>query len=262
MGLLDKLERRAGRFALPNVTLIIIIGQVICYALLMSEAVDLRSITLVAEKVLQGQLWRLLTFIIIAPVENPVFAFFAWYLFYLMGTALEHQWGVFRYNVFLLIAYIATVAVSFITPTEDLTNGFIGGSVFLAFAFLYPEFQVYLFFLLPVKVKWLALITWIFYFLSFAFGSWTIRLTVLASVSNFLLFFGRDIVVRMKSARRRMAVRARQAVEENKPFHRCTVCRSTDQSHPDMEFRYCGACKPVRCYCMDHIANHEHIVKS
>jgi hypothetical protein len=261
MSLLDKIEKKLGRFSLPNLTLYIIAGQVIFYFLWATKRIDLEIILLIAGRVLEGQVWRLFTFPFVPPEWNPIFAFFAWYLFYLMGTALENQWGAFRYNIFLLIAYLATVGVSFITPDMPMTNAYIGGSVFLAFAFLYPDFTVYLFFLLPVKVKWLALVTWVFYFLGFVLGGWTTRLTILASVANYLLFFGRDIVLKLKSGRRRMSLQAQRMVQENKPFHRCTVCGKTDKSHPDAEFRYCGQCKPVRCYCKDHISDHEHIVK-
>jgi hypothetical protein len=262
MNLLDKLEKRIGRFALTNVTLYIIAGQVIFYVLWLTNRFDLQIILLIADRVLKGEIWRLFTFAFVPPEWNVVFAFFAWYLFYLMGMALENHWGAFRYNIFLLIGYLATVGVSFLTPDMPLTNAFIGGSVFLAFAFLYPDFAVYLFFILPVKVKWLALVTWIFYFFSFVFGGWTTRLTILASVANFLLFFGRDIVAKIKAGRRRMAVQAQRLAQQNKPFHQCAVCGKTDRSHPNMEFRYCGQCKPTRCYCKDHIFNHEHIVKT
>lgn len=247
---------------MPNVTLYIIAGQIIFYLFLVTKKLDSEVILLIAGRVLEGQVWRLFTFALVPPEWNPIFAFFAWYLFYLMGSALEHQWGAFRYNIFLLIAYLATVGVSFITPDMPMTNAYIGGSVFLAFAFLYPDFTIYLFFLLPVKVKWLALVTWIFYFISFVFGGWTTRLTVLASAANFLLFFGRDIILKLKSGRRRMTLQAQRLVQENKPFHRCTICGKTDKSHPDAEFRYCGQCRPTVCYCKDHILDHEHIIKT
>ncbi len=261
MSLLDKIEKKLGRFSVPHLTLYIIIGQALFYILWITKRINLDVIFLIAGRVLDGQVWRLFTFPFVPPEWNAVFAFFAWYLFFLMGTALENQWGAFRYNIFLLIAYLTTVGVSFITPEMPMTNAYIGGSVFLAFVFLYPDFTVYLFFLLPVKVKWLALVTWIGYFIGFVLGGWATRLTILASVANFLLFFGRDIILRIKSARRRMGLQAQQLVRDNKPFHRCTVCGKTDKSHPDAEFRYCGQCKPTRCYCKDHVCDHEHIIK-
>jgi hypothetical protein len=175
---------------------------------------------------------------------------------------LENHWGTFRYNIFLLIGYAATIGVSFITPDFPLTNEFMSGSVFLAFAFLYPDFILYLFFILPVKVKWLALATWIFYFLGFVFGGWTTRFTILASVANFLLFFGRDIIVKIKSGRRRMTTQAQRWAAQNKPLHCCTVCGKTDRSDIKAEFRYCSQCRPVQGYCMDHISDHKHIIKT
>ena len=114
------------------------------------------NIALVPTKVLHGEVWRLVTFLCEPPTNNLVFAFFFWYLFFLMGTALESTWGVFRYNVYLLVGWAATVAVSFIQPEAPASAGFLQGSVFLAFAYLYPNFQLLLFFILPVKVKWLA----------------------------------------------------------------------------------------------------------
>jgi hypothetical protein len=262
MSLLDKIEKKLGRFSLPNLTLYIIAGQIIFYFLLATRRLDFESISLIAERVLAGEVWRLFTFAFFPPQWNPVFVFFAWYLFYLMGTALENQWGAFRYNIFLLIAYLATVGVSFITPDMAMTNEYIGGSVFLAFAFLYPDFVLYLFFILPIKIKWLALVTWVFYFLAFVLGGWATRVTILASIANFLLFFGRELILKIKSAKRRMALQARRVVQENKPFHRCTVCGKTDKSHPDEEFRYCAECKPTACYCKDHIGEHNHISKT
>jgi hypothetical protein len=177
-----------------------------------------------------------------------------------MGTALEGHWGAFRYNVFLLVGYLVTVAVSCITPFYPATNLFIGGSVFLAFAFLYPDFTLYIFFIIPVKIKWLALLTWIGYAYEILVGSWSTRLLVLASISNFLLFFGKDILWRIKTGNRSMVAQARQFTGKKKPFHRCTVCGITDLSHPQMEFRYCSDCGGLG-YCKDHIFNHEHVKK-
>jgi hypothetical protein len=260
MNLLDTLERKFRRYAIPNLTLSLIIGQVIFFVFHMTGKFLLERVVLVPELVLMGEWWRLLTFLFIPPLTNPLFAFFAWYMFYLMGTALEGHWGDFRYNLFLLIGYLVTVAVSFLFPIYTATNIFIGGSVFLAFAFLYPDFQIYIFFILPVKMKWLAILTWIGYSYQIITGSWSTRLLVLASISNFLLFFGRDILWRMKSGNRKMVTKAREISGKREAFHRCTVCGITDQSHPSMEFRYCPECGGLG-YCQDHIMNHAHVKK-
>ena len=126
--------------------------------------------------VLDGEVWRLVSFVAQLPTESLILAIFFWYLFYLMGTTLEHTWGSFRYNVFLLIGYVATVAVAFVPPAEPASVAFLQGSVFLAFAWLYPDFQIMLFFILPVKIKWLALLAWIGYFLALVTGDWSTRL--------------------------------------------------------------------------------------
>ncbi len=262
MKLLDKLEKSLGRFALPNVTVYLIAGQTVFYVLFMTGKLDRSTSWLSADLLLDGQWWRIATFLFDPPLSNPIFAFFAWYIFYLMGSALEGYWGAFRYNVFLLIGIALTVAVSFLTPAFPVTNAFIGGSVFLAFAFLYPDFILQIFFILPVRIKWLALLTWLYYGYLVLFGGWSTRLMVLASVGNFLLFFAGDLVWMVKSGRRQMARQAQQlSRRDDEPFHRCTVCGITDKSHPQMDFRYCPECEGQFGYCQDHIRNHEHVKK-
>lgn len=260
MNLLDRLQRRLGRYAVPNVTLGLIAGQVAVYVLGHARPDLLERIAFIPAKSLDGELWRPLTFVFEPPLENPVFAFFFWYLFYLMGTTLEHTWGTFRYNVFLLVGYVATVAVAFITPAQPASVAFLQGSVFLAFAYLYPDFQILLFFILPVKVKWLALLTWIGYFYALAVGpGLVVRLMVAASVVNFFVFFGRDILLRMRGARRRMQQQADRIKARHRPRHRCTICGITNLTHPDMDFRYCSKCAGNPCYCSEHLKNHQHV---
>ena len=260
MGLLDNLERKLRRYAIPNVTLYLIIGQVLFFVFEMSGRFILERVLLIPSLVLAGQWWRLITFLFIPPSTSPIFIIFAWYIFYLMGTALEGHWGAFRYNLYLLVGYVVTVAVTFLFPYSAATNVFIAGSVFLAFAFLYPDFQLYIFFILPVKIKWLALLTWIGYAYELIFGTWHQRVLVLASISNFLLFFGKDISWRMKTGKRRMTEQARQFTGKKEAFHTCTICGKTDISHPQMEFRYCSDCGGLG-YCKDHIFNHAHVKK-
>jgi len=261
MSLLNNLERKFRRFAISNITLYLILGQVLFFVFALSGRFILGRVVLVPELVLRGEWWRLITFLFIPPMTNPIFAFFAWYLFYLMGNALEGHWGAFRYNIFLLVGYLVTVAVTFLFPYSAATNIFIGGSVFLAFAYLYPDFQLFIFFIIPVKIKWLALLTWLGYAYEVIVGSWSIRLLVFASISNFLLFFGKDIFWRIKTGNRKMVFQARQYSTGKEPFHKCAVCGKTDISAPQMEFRYCSDCGGLG-YCKDHIFNHEHVKKT
>jgi hypothetical protein len=136
------------------------------------------------------------------------------------------------------------------------------GSVFLAFAYLFPNFEILLFFILPVKVKWLGLIQWISYGYLLIFGDWMTRLMTLASIFNFILFFWHEIYLRMKSGRRRMVQQVAKIKTANVPRHTCSVCGVTDIIDPKMSFRYCSKCDGSLCYCANHIANHEHVKKN
>jgi hypothetical protein len=259
MPLLDKLQRRFGHWAVPNVTLVLIFLQVVVYALSYADPTLLEKLILIPQLVLQGEGWRLFTFMAIPPRTNILFAIIFWNLFYVMGTALEQTWGTFRYNIFLLVGFVASVSVAFFVTDQPANNLFLQGSVFLAFAYLYPDFEVLLFFVMPVKVKWLALLTWAYYGSQLLFGDWMTRMMVLASSANFLLFFHRDIYRKIRSGQHRMVSQAREVSRKNKPFHRCTTCGITDKTNPDMEFRYCAQCEGTYGYCSEHIHNHEHI---
>lgn len=266
MPLLAKLERALGRFAIPNLSLYLVIGQVFVLLSAMLGLLDLTNFVLVPELVRHGDWWRVLTFILMPPPPGMfgyLFTAFAWYIFYLMGGALEGFWGEFRYNLFLFTGYALTVAAAFITPQAPTTNLFIATSVFLAFAWLNPDFELSLFFLLPIKIKWLALFTWLVNGYYLFVGAWPLKLQILASVSNFLIFFAGDIVQTMRHRKKAMTAQARQiatANEEPEARHRCVTCGKTNLTHPQMDFRYCSKCAGDQCYCADHIFAHDHVL--
>jgi hypothetical protein len=257
MALLDKLERKFRGIGIPNITLYIVIGQAFFYVAAYSGHLDVSRMWMIPSLVMQGEWWRLIAFIFIPPATSLLFVFFVLYFFYMMGSALEGHWGTFQYTIFLLLGYLITIAVSFLVPESIATNIFIGASVFLAFAHLYPEFTIYIFFILPVKIKWLALITWVGYAIAVITGSWHTRLFVLASIGNYFLFFGGDLWWRMKTGKRRMTEQVKSFSGAREAFHRCASCGKTDLTHPDMEFRYCPDCRGLG-YCSDHINAHEH----
>jgi len=256
---LDRLERRFGRWAIPNLTKTIVLGQVLVYVLIQLRPEIQQQTMLVPALVLQGQVWRLVTLVFDPPTSNLFFAVLFWYFFYFMGTALESLWGAFRLNVYLAVGYLATAAVAFVTPALPTGNGFLYSSVFLAFATLFPDFQIYLFFVLPIRARWMAVVMWIGYAWAFLAGAWPAQLTVLASVSNYFLFYHREIWEQIKTGRRRMAAQTRSRPQERPAFHQCRICGITDQSHPDMDFRYCSRCEGACCYCPEHLQNHEHV---
>lgn len=266
MSFLNRLERSLGRFAIENTSLYIIIGQVGFFLLALLGKDLTHLIYLRMDLVFAGEIWRPFTFIFEPPAMprgafGIMFMVFGWMVFYMMGNALEHFWGVFRYNLFLGIGWLMTVAVAALFPRHEATTLFIGTSVFLAFAYLNPDFEFLLFFILPVKVKWLALLTWIFLGYQFFSGNFAVKLLIAASLANFFLFFGSDILARMRGGQRRMQRQARQTAAKAagpEPRHTCKVCGKTDLSHPQLDFRYCSKCANDECYCAEHIFNHVH----
>jgi hypothetical protein len=259
MSLQDKLAKLVRPIAIPNITLYLVIGQVMFFGFAYVGGFPLSRIVLFPALVLKGEIWRALTFIFVPPSAfHPVLLVFAWYIFYLMGSALEEQWGVARYFLFLLVGYLATVITAFLFPFYPASNLFLSGSVFLAFAYLNPTFELRLFFILPIQIKWLALIMWIGYLYSFLIGPWPIRFSVFAAVVNFLFFFGSDIRLRIKSGQRRRSVAKEKEEMANEPRHTCLSCGKTDLTDPDIDFRYCSTCKGACCYCEDHIRDHDH----
>ena len=267
MALLNRIERHLGRFAISNLSLYLIGGQVMFFGFSLLGGFDLGRILLVPGLVLQGEVWRLFSFVLVPPVSgsltltSALFLAISWYFFYMISQALENYWGAFRFNLFFLTGWFLTVAVSFLTPELRTSYEFFAVSVFLAFALLNPDFELYLFFILPVKIKWFALVMWIGLGYAFVVGTWNVRLAVLASIGNFLLFFAGEITQRVKTGRRNMQQQVRRtAMREvsEEPRHRCVVCGKTDRTHPQIDFRYCSQCVGEECYCSEHIRDHVH----
>ena len=261
MALLNRLERSLGRFAVPHLSLCIVLGQVFFWGVWYLGFFDLERILLLPAAVRAGEVWRVVSFLLAPPSTQPVFIAFTWYIFWMFGSALEEFWGAFRYNLFLFVGWALTAGLAFIYPFAQTTNLFWTGLVSLAFAFLNPNFEMLLFFILPVKVKWLALLQWLYYGYVFAVYGAPVKLAVLAAVATFLIFFSGEIVARLRTGRRRVAYQASQAAsreDELQPRHRCRICGKTELTDPQMDFRYCSKCAGDECYCSEHLANHEH----
>ena len=256
---IDTLERYLGRFAIHKLTLVLVATQSLTFFLAMAKPVFVNDLFLVPSLVLQGEIWRIITFMIVPPTSNPIFAFFALYIFYFMGTALEENWGIARYNIYIFIAYIATIVATFLGPVLIASNLYIETSVFLAFAFLYPDFEFLLFFVLPVKVKYLAWLTWFFYGMELLGGGSSERMLIVASLCNFFLFLGPEILNRMKNKQRQKEYETKQNEIQVRALHTCAVCSITEKSDANMQFRVCSKCSQGEEYCTAHIGNHEHI---
>jgi hypothetical protein len=274
MSWIDRVDAKFGRYAVPNLTVFLIAGQVLAFLANSAPGLEgsavLKNIQLEPDKVLQGEWWRLITFLFAPPTTNVLFAFFFWYLFYLMGATLEANWGAFRYNLYLLLGYVASIVMAFVAsfaaglPGQVASNGYLYGTVFLAFARLYPDFTISIFFLLPVKVKWLAMLQWIIYGVTMISpATWLERGMVVAAVFNYLAFFGHDILHGMKHRHRRMQFQSRSLhggkLKGRKMSHACHVCGLSSADSAKTPFRYCSKCGGDYCYCPEHLTNHEHV---
>lgn len=262
-----RLEQALGWAAVPNVTLWLIVPQVALYLLTQLPAAPLNlqdtwfRLALMPHKVFQGEIYRLASFLLLPPMSDPICAFFFWWLFYLMGTSLERHWGTFKYNAFLWTGYVAVVGASFITQFPLVTNLFLEQSVFFAFAWLCPHFTLMIFFVIPVEIRWLAGLGWIGLIYSFVIvEDWSFRVTLVASVANFLIYFHEEIRNWIGFGYRRMNRSAGALARREPTFrHRCTTCGITDLTHPHVDFRYCSQCAGQHAYCPPHLTGHEHI---
>lgn len=245
--------------AIPNLALYIVLGQLIAFVAIASQQVSPDSFILVPRAVLAGAWWQPLAFIFLPPMGGVAWVALRWWIFYFFSNALESHWGTPRFNLFLLIGWALTVGLAFITPYSPASNVFIGGSVLLAFAYLAPNFELLLFFVLPVKVKWLALLAWCTYGYYFLTGGLATRLAVIAAVGNFFVFFSRDILASMRARQRRTTYHAQRVAEESVTHNRCRICGRDSNTNPELDFRYCSKCAGEQCYCSEHLANHEHV---
>jgi len=257
MDWISSLEKRFGSWAIPNLAVYLIAIQAIGVALLMGNYTSYSDLLLHGSSVMdRGQWWRLLSFMMLPKTMSPLWLFFAFYIFYMIGNALEQHWGTFRFNLFVLIGYLLTILMAFLSPGAVITNTYFLGCVFLAFATLFPNIEFRLFFILPVKVKWLGWLTAAAYILTLVAGDPGSRLGVVAAFANYALFFGKEFLQNVRAGQRRKAFAAERAVVAAQPLHECTSCGATDKSDPSKHFRYCSTCG--NCYCDELIANHDH----
>lgn len=187
---LNRLERKYGRFGIPNLTNILVAGQVLVFAveLFVNSAITL-WLGLSRFLLLQGQVWRVLTFVFIPFSGGSILSvvlgiYFTWFI----GTALEREWGDFRYTVYFLLGMAGTVLACLLTGITASTYC-LSLSLLLAFAMLYPEVQILLFFVIPIRVKYFGLLAAAMWVLSFATASLPGKLSLLLSMLNVWVFF-------------------------------------------------------------------------
>ena len=222
--------------------------------------------------ILHGQVWRLVTFIFYPP-SSGLFAFIAFYFYYWIGSTLEQYWGTPQFNIYFFSGVILTILYGFImyfitgiSFSIDATYIFL--SMFFSFAALFPNMEVLLFFLIPIKIKYLAYIDAAFFALGVLRMPFPVNLLPIVAVLNFFVFFGADLlrrVPRRASANtvnfRRESRKIRQEQRQQLYKHKCSVCGRTDVDYPQLEFRYCSRCAGYHCFCQDHINNHIHFTQ-
>lgn len=284
MDWISKLERKFGKYAISNLMFYVSAFYGIGFFInLLDPAVYYNFLSLNAEAILHGQIWRIVTFIMQPPSNSALVVVLIIYLYYTIGTQLERAWGAFRFNLYffsgVLFHVVAAILVYLMTGISlPLGTAYINLSLFFAFAALYPDVQFLLFFIIPVKVKWLAVLDGVFFgytilqaFLPAYGGSpygifyKANALAAVLSILNFAIYFfnSRQMKAYRPSQVKRRAQFQRQVRPENKypngAKHRCAVCGRTELDDPNLEFRYCSKCNGNYEYCQDHLFTHEHV---
>lgn len=199
MNLLQRLNRKFGRLSIPHLMIVISAGMATVFVanLLFPQYGILQLIDLDFAMVRRGQIWRLVSFLLVPPSTSLFWIFFNLYFNCLIGEALEREWGSFCFTTFYLIGTVAAIVAGWITGYGY--NTYLNLSLFLAFAMFYPNFQVMVFFFIPIQVKYLALIDLVYFIIMLIVGSASIRVTILLSLVNLAIFFGGDLIGQIKN---------------------------------------------------------------
>lgn len=198
---IDKLSYKLRRIAIPGLMkyIVVTMGAVFILDLVFNYAVsDLLMFSLNA--IMAGEVWRIISFIFLPFNSSPIFLIFTLYFYWMIGEALEREWGEARFNIFYLTGIIGTIVAGLITGYA--TNYYLNMSLFFAFAILYPNFEILLFFILPVKVKWLAWLNAAYFAYMLIVVSWPAKIALLVSLANIALFFYKDFSRRVHSLNR------------------------------------------------------------
>ena len=293
------LQRKLESYAIPNLSLYLIICYGIGYVLqYMSDALSVPLtyyLQLDPFLILKGQIWRLVTWVLIPPEEsNVLFVVIMLYLYYSLGNLLERMWGTYKFNAYIFSGIGFTILGSFVVAlfckiigvqpyylgnmlVYMLDNGtlvhfgvfstyYINMSIFLACAATIPDVQVMLMFLFPIKVKWLGIIYGVILLINCIQGGFVTWIVVGFSLMNFLVYFIRSkgkMKLTASQARTRQQFKSRMRAAEsesrNTTRHKCAICGRTELDGEHLEFRYCSKCEGNYEYCQDHLFTHEHV---
>ena len=293
-GPIDRFCAKHPRFGIPNLMKIIVFTQIGVYLIdllcrLVFKFGWLSVLEFIPLNIFQGQLWRLVTWLVVPNSDNPFYLLLGCYFYYWIASMLERQWGTARFNLFYFGGAILSVLVGLLVGLlqRDLTHTYsviglsyyLNLSIFLVLATLFGDTQVLFLFVVPVKMKWMALLDLIPIVISMVkavrAGYWMLALAPLASWINYFIFtwpYWRAKLDRAKYRHDPKVIQFKQAQkqaqkaqknQQSQPWHhKCAVCGITDLDDPNMEFRYCSKCDGYYCYCANHINNHVHIHNS
>ncbi len=287
---LAKLEKKYGRYAIKNLIIYLLAAYGIGYVLLLTAPEAYSYLELNPQLVMRGQVWRLITWICTVPESFSFFILFMFMFQYFIGSSLERYWGSFRYNCYIFSGIffmtISSMIVYWITGISmSPSTYYINMASFLAFAVCFPDIQVYFMMIIPLKIKWLAIIDGIYMIYEFiavgkykslysaAYGAagaqyasqliWATRVSIIVSVLNFILFyFGTRNMKRFapKEMHRRYVYKksVKAASNNGGTKHRCAICGRTEKDGDNLVFRYCSKCNGNYEFCQDHLYTHKH----
>lgn len=271
MDFLNKMERKFGKYAIPNLPAILIALYVAGYIIELINSNVIWYLYLSPTMILRGQIWRLVTWVIIPPYSLDVFVIITLYFYFSIGKTLERTWGVFRFNVYIFSGMLFTIIGAFLLYFIAHVDGayyfstyYVCMSMFLAFAVTYPDMQVLLMFIIPIKMKWLGILYGALLLVSLIQGNIATRVAIVVSLLNFVIYFAMTRNLFRYSPheihRRNEFNRKVKKVQPNKgnTRHRCAVCGRTEKDGDHLEFRYCSKCEGNYEYCQDHLFTHQH----
>ena len=286
-----KLERKFGKYAIPDLMKYIMGLTVLGAAMgIIAPQIYYNYLMLDFNAIAHGQVWRLVTFVLYPRLNTQtlmidiIFLAVMVYLYYSIGRTLEQVWGTFRFNLFIFSGIILTILATFVyylgtgssfcftesgVTYANLEQIF--QAVILAFAFLFPDAQFLLYFIIPVKAKWLGYLyigfSVFICFQDFMAGDYLSVLLMVVAYANFFAFFmmTHSPVAHAHYGHRpeKKKVRYRNTAKEESTYqgarHRCAICGRTELDNPNLEFRYCSKCDGNYEYCSDHLFTHEHV---
>lgn len=277
---LNKMERKFGRYAIPNLTIYIIGTYILGYVIQLTARNVLGFLLLNPYAILHGEVWRLISWILIPPGSLDLLTILVLWFYYSIGTALERTWGTFRYNVYIFSGILFTIIGAFVLyGVSYLTGGalaaagnatlysgafstyYISLSIILGFAITYPNMQVLLMFLIPIKIKWMGILYVAYIIYDMVKLGWGYRVVIISSLLNVLIYFlsTRNLNrVNPKEIHRRQVYRQQVRRPSGVTKHKCAICGRTEVDSPDLEFRFCSKCQGNYEYCQDHLFTHEH----